>query len=242
VRVWVIAAGLVATVIAVTACGSSGSAKPTDLTRGRELFLSGTKGQLSCGFCHSLRAAAATGPFAPDLDIIWSQEPKGFTRSAFRQMVLEQIAHPLCLDEHDPSRCMPMNIVAGADAADVAVYVANCVGRSGTPGCEPSPGGLRGEAGVGEHLYATLGCVTCHWTNGKVAIAPSFGHLYGSKVQLANGKTVVADDTYLMSSILLPDKDIVKGFEPGFMSGRIKPGQVTDAQAKALIAYIKTLK
>lgn len=64
----------------------------------------------------------------------------------------------------------------------------------------------------------------------------------GSQVELANGQTVAADNTYLLESILLPDKQIVKGFSPGSMSVRIYPGQISSAQAAALVAYIRTLK
>lgn len=231
-----------AVVLVAAAASAGGSSKPPDPAHGRVLFLVGTKGQLSCGFCHTLRAAAAVGPFGPDLDHIWHEEPKGFMRSTFQQVILKQIRNPLCLDPNDPSRCMPTNIVTGADAVDVAAYVAKCVGRVGNAGCRPFPGGLQGEAGKGEQLYARLGCVSCHWSNSNVAVAPTFNGLYGSKVALANGKTVIADDLYLVNSILLPDKDIVKGFQSGFMSARIPPGTVTDAQVKALIAYIKSLK
>jgi hypothetical protein len=34
----------------------------------------------------------------------------------------------------------------------------------------------------------------------------------------------------------------VQGFTPGIMSSSIKPGSVSVADAKALIAFIKTLK
>jgi cytochrome c oxidase subunit II len=61
-------------------------------------------------------------------------------------------------------------------------------------------------------------------------------------VKLANGQTLVADDAYLLESILAPDAKIVDGFPRGSMSARIPAGSVTTAQAKAIIAYIKTLK
>jgi cytochrome c2 len=234
-----VAAG-VAVVISAVACGNGGSSRPANLARGRMLFLAGQHGQLSCGFCHTLRAAAATGPFGPDLDNIFTQHT--LSRNAFGEFVLKQIGNPLCLDPNDPSRCMPKDIVRGGDAKDVAAYVANCAGRPGTSGCKPFPGGLRGEAGRGEHLYAQLGCVSCHWTNGNVVIAPTLNGLYGSDIELADGTTVTADRTYLLESILLPDKQIAKGFPAGYMSARVRPGQVTSAQANALVAYIESLK
>src|SRR5205823_6350102 len=64
--------------------------------------------------------------------------------------------------------------------------------------------------------------------------------LYGSKVQLSTGQTVTAGDAYLLESILDPDKQIVKGFPKGVMSATIPPGSVSMANAKALVAFIKS--
>jgi cytochrome c551/c552 len=234
--VGLLALGL-AVVFTTASCGTSVARAP-DLAHGRELFRGGTDGKLSCGFCHTLEAAATVGPFAPNLD----SEFAGDTSAEIRKEVLAQIQHPFCLDPNDPSRCMPKNIVTGGDAADVAAYVGRCSGNAGNRGCQPFPDRLRGEALRGERLDTRLGCISCHWTNGNVNVAPSFKGLFGSKVELADGTTVTADYIYLLESIQLPDQKIVKGFKPGVMSLRIEPGQVTPAQAKALIAYIKTLK
>jgi hypothetical protein len=53
---------------------------------------------------------------------------------------------------------------------------------------------------------------------------------------------VTADDAYLLEAIEDPDAEIVQGYQPGIMSGVIKPHQVAEADARDLIAYIKTLK
>ena len=66
--------------------------------------------------------------------------------------------------------------------------------------------------------------------------------LFGSKVELTNGKTVTADDAYLLEAIEDPDSEIVKGYQPGIMTSVIKPHQVAESDARDLIAYIKTLK
>jgi cytochrome c oxidase subunit 2 len=64
----------------------------------------------------------------------------------------------------------------------------------------------------------------------------------GSKVQLTNGKTVTADDKYLLDSIIDPDLDIVKGYQPGVMTSVIKKGQVPRDQAQQLVDFIKQQK
>ena len=229
-------------VVAGSAVAALAGGHRVDLARGHALFVLRSDNRLSCAFCHTLRAAAATGPFGPDLDNIWNEEPKGYSRAAFQKAVETQIAHPVCNNPNDPSRCMPTNLVSGGDAVDVAAYVAKCAGRAGSTGCASTGGGLPGAAGVGEHLYATLGCTSCHWTHGGNPQGPPLSGLYGSRVELADGKTVVADTTYVIDSILLPDSQIVKGYPSGYMSARIGPEHITERQAEALLAFIKTQK
>jgi hypothetical protein len=60
--------------------------------------------------------------------------------------------------------------------------------------------------------------------------------------QAANGATVIADDAYLLSSIEDPDKQVVGGHQPGFMSTTIPRGSISHPDATALVAFIKSLK
>jgi len=237
-RDWGLAAVLLVIGVLTVAAYSGSGRHRVDVARGHALFLGGSK--LSCSFCHTLRAAPADGPFGPDLDNIWNEEGKSMTRAAFRRMVLRQIAHPICADPNNANRCMPTNLFTGRDAVDVAAYVASCAGRAGASGCVPSR--LRGAARMGEHLYATLGCASCHWSNGGRPQGPPLNGLYNSKVQLADGKSVAADDTYIIDSILLPDSEIVDGYPAGYMSARIAPEHVSEQQAEALLAFIKMQK
>jgi len=86
---------------------------------------------------------------------------------------------------------------------------------------------------TGEKLFAQYGCVTCHSSRG-----PTMAGLYGRTVQLDSGKTVVADEEYLRSSILEPSRDIVRGYPPIMPSFK---GQLSEEQVMQLIAYIKSL-
>ena len=95
---------------------------------------------------------------------------------------------------------------------------------------------------MGAKLYESLGCSSCHTLTGAKSVGPTYKGLYGSKVQLSNGQTVTANDAYLLESILNPDKQIVKGFPKGVMSATIPPGSVSMANAKALVAFIKSKK
>jgi mono/diheme cytochrome c family protein len=141
---------------------------------------------------------------------------------------------------------MPKNLYTGTEAESVAAYVAACAGVS-NPGanCKVSAAigpPLPGLAGRGQKLFASLNCQSCHTTDGSSSTGPTFKGLYGSQVKLTNGDTVPADMTYMLASIRDPDKQIVAGFSPGIMTSSIKPGSVSIAQAKALIAFIKTMK
>ena len=58
-------------------------------------------------------------------------------------------------------------------------------------------------------------------------------------MRLADGTTVLADDTYIRESILVPDAKIVARYAPVMPSFQ---GLVTEDQILDLTAYIKSLK
>jgi len=248
----VLIAGL-ALATASAGCGSGSkinpardSAKTGDATRGAVLFMNGADGQLSCAFCHPMEAADAHGPFAPNLD----QEGREYqsvhlSDREVRKLVLDFVVNGRCgTDPSDPSHCMPKNLVTGQDAIDVATYVGRCAGKAGRPGCHPdnSVAGGDAEASMGLRLYRSLRCVSCHSVTGNVAVGPSFKGLAGSDVKLADGTTVTADDAYLIESMTDPDRKIVDGFTAGVMTQAIATGDVSLAQAKALVAFIKRVR
>ncbi len=123
----------------------------------------------------------------------------------------------------------------------------------------PAPGGTQGTAPApppstapqpaappavppGEQLLDSLGCISCHSTDGSPIVGPTFKGLYGSPVDVTTDgakRTVTADDAYITRSILTPGADVVVGFQ------NIMPpyqGRITDAQIAEVIAYLKTLK
>jgi mono/diheme cytochrome c family protein len=119
-----------------------------------------------------------------------------------------------------------------------AVFVAACEGNDGTP-AEPD---LTGEAARGRQLVEEQGCLSCHTTDGTDSTGPTWTGLVGSQVQLADGTTVVADDAYLLRSILEPDAQVVDGFPAGLMASAVPPGTLTRAEAEAIVAYLRTLE
>jgi len=220
---------LAALIVALaTACGTGGPAEGGNATQGKKLFV----GEARCGSCHTMRDAGSRGTVGPNLDDAF-QRPKQeeFKLSSIQNVVLDQIRYPT------NGSGMPADLVEGQDADDVSAYVALCAASVDKKTC---PGTALGSGGQG--LYAALGCQSCHSLDGSKSSGPTFKGLAGSKVQLTNGQTVTADDAYLLESIVDPDKQIVKGYQPGVMSSVIKKGQVPEDQAKQLVDFIKKQK
>jgi cytochrome c oxidase subunit 2 len=102
-------------------------------------------------------------------------------------------------------------------------------------------GGLGGTTllAAGEKLFADLSCATCHRGGADPALrAPALDGLYGRRVALAGGGTVLADETYLRESIVAPQEKIVAGWQPVMPTFR---GQVDEEQLAALVAYLRSL-
>lgn len=109
-----------------------------------------------------------------------------------------------------------------------------------TTAASASSGGGGGSlAEQGRKIYQAKGCIACHSTDGSRLVGPSFKGLYGSKVELNDGKTVTADDNYLRESIDNPNATIVKGFAPQMPPFK---GMIKEEEYAALFAYLKSLK
>jgi cytochrome c oxidase subunit II len=91
-------------------------------------------------------------------------------------------------------------------------------------------------------LYSSYSCRGCHTIDGRGNAGPTFKHLYGSRVKLTTGRTVIANDAYLLRSILDPNAQIVATYRRNVMTMVIKKGTVPRRDALALVAFIKSLK
>lgn len=104
-----------------------------------------------------------------------------------------------------------------------------------TAGQAAGESGAATMADAGAQLFSNLGCAACHLPDGNGA-GPSLVGLWGEEVRLADGQTVVADISYIRSSILDPQAQIVEGYAP------IMPtyaGQIDEEELLTLIEYIR---
>jgi cytochrome c oxidase subunit 2 len=89
----------------------------------------------------------------------------------------------------------------------------------------------------GERLFASLSCSACHNTRPD-ARGPSLANVYGAKLALTSGGTVLADDAYLREAILNPSQHVTQGYAPIMPTYQ---GQVSEEGVIALVEYIKNL-
>ena len=109
---------------------------------------------------------------------------------------------------------------------------------SAAAGSLPTTTGATSLRQQGEHLFTQLSCSTCHASDGG-GRGPSLVGVYGSKVALADGTTVTADEDYLRESILNSQRRIAAGYQqvmPTFQ------GIVTEEDVASLIEYIKSMQ
>jgi len=94
---------------------------------------------------------------------------------------------------------------------------------------------------TGEALFKSKACTSCHdsASDPENKWSPSLHSLYGSKVKLANGQAITADEQYIRRSILIPAADQVAGY-PSDMPPYA--GQLSESDLFALIAYIRSLR
>ncbi|MFP3916158.1 MAG: hypothetical protein ACLFWM_14865 [Actinomycetota bacterium] len=85
----------------------------------------------------------------------------------------------------------------------------------------------------GETLARDVGCLACHFQGSD--LAPTWEGLWGSEVELADGRTVIADADYVRRSIQEPSADVRAGYEPTMP---LIP--LTEAETEALVDYIRS--
>jgi cbb3-type cytochrome c oxidase subunit III len=134
---------LAAAAFVVGGCGTGGKANGTaDSAAGQKLYVS------KCGGCHTLGNAGTKGTLGPNLDEAFAGPRKqGFEEVTIQNVVLDQI--------REAALPMPKNLVTGADAQDVAYYVAQVAGVPGKT--KPA----NANTTDGKSIFQT-NCSSCH--------------------------------------------------------------------------------
>ena len=99
--------------------------------------------------------------------------------------------------------------------------------------------GGRTPVAMGEQIYRSSQCYTCHSVDGSPGTGPTWLHMAAHPVKLTDGTTVDVDANYLRESILNPQAKVVRGFQPVMPTYR---GSLNDRQIDALIAYMHSLQ
>lgn len=92
---------------------------------------------------------------------------------------------------------------------------------------------------LGQKLYTSKACNTCHSLDGSVKTGPSWKGIFSADRALGDGSSVKIDENYIRESIVNPQAKVVKGFAPVMPTYK---GLLSDREINGLIEYIKTLK
>lgn len=121
---------------------------------------------------------------------------------------------------------MRIRVLAGAASMLLAVGASACSDGSG----------LSQIAERGKTTAVANGCASCHGAQGQGGVGPTWVGLAGSDRELVDGSTVVADEAYLLRSILEPSVEEVVGY-----TLKMPTNGVSEAEAADIVAYIQEL-
>jgi cytochrome c oxidase subunit 2 len=94
----------------------------------------------------------------------------------------------------------------------------------------------------GEALILERGCASCHSLTGGSMVGPTFKGLFGAPVSVVTAgraRTIRADSSYIVKSILDPGADVTAGFPNTMPPGR---EVLSDEEITEVIKYLATLK
>ncbi len=103
---------------------------------------------------------------------------------------------------------------------------------------EAASAGAEVTAAKGKQLAQTNTCTTCHSADGSDLTGPTWKNLYGYETEMADGSTVLADESYLTESIVNSTAKTVMGYAEGSMADF---SYLSSSDVNNIIAYIKSL-
>ena len=209
--IWLIATIAAATaVIGLTGCDLG--PKP-NLDKGQQLFTQ------KCGSCHTLAGAGTNGDVGPNLDYAFKEaRSDGFDSDTIKGVVSYQIENARPASPQQTDVYMPVNLVTGDDAENVAAYVASVAGTGIKPPVFAPP------------QFFASNCGSCH----TLTQAGTTGTI-GPNLDDALKGMSAAD---ISQSISDPNAKITPGFHSGVMPQTF--GQtLTPPQLQQLVAYLQ---
>jgi cytochrome c oxidase subunit 2 len=202
--------------------------------------------KLGCLTCHSTDGSTKIGPTWKNLYESKVTLSDGTTVTADDNYIRESLLVPGAQVVKGFPNVMPTfkGIIKDDEITAVIAYLKtlSAAGQTEEKAEEKLPAQVAApppSAKRGEELAEKNGCLACHTTDGSAKIGPTWKGLYGSKVTLADGKVVTADDEYIEHHIFEPGKPPVKGYQAIMPSFK---GTLTEDDVKSIIEYIKTLK
>jgi cytochrome c oxidase subunit II len=110
------------------------------------------------------------------------------------------------------------------------------VAACGADGAEPADLGLSAAGRAGQQIAIDKGCGSCHGINGEGGVGPAFQGLVGRTVALDGDTSVVADEAYVVESILDPAAKRVDGY-----ALPMPQVNLSDEELASIVTYIAEL-
>lgn len=97
-------------------------------------------------------------------------------------------------------------------------------------------GGDGNENLTGEELAVEIGCFACH-EDAATDVAPTLQGVWNSEILLEDGRTVIADEAYVMRAITDPGAEIVAGYD-----ARMPTFGLSEGEVDRLVDYVRSLE
>jgi mono/diheme cytochrome c family protein len=188
--------------------------------------------QFACGQCHGDRGRGGVSPAVPALTTV----AKGMTPAVLRSI----IDHGLGESSNPKQPYMPVwgGVISKTQVSDLIAYLR--AGLPAVPTAQPAAIPQRqGDAVAGAALYTRYGCINCHGPNA----------LGGVPNPQSPDKTIPPLSGQVFRKEFNTDTKIISVIRSGSVIGRAPivsmphwGGIIPDADLRALVAYLKTLK
>jgi cytochrome c2 len=137
---------------------------------------------------------------------------------------------PYVLTRFDP-------VKEGFGAIEVDLHLSQAGNQTAAP--TSAAAGTAALAAEGARLSQALGCVACHSTDSSRRLGPSWKGIFGQSVTFKDGTVQTVNEAYIRAHLEPHPDRILPGYEAAMPNYH---GLINDAQSKALVAYIASLR